>query len=399
MSMKTIGGQLEDNNGVGPGFDAVRLGLATAVLFIHASLIAPGVTGAEGDLLFPHAPVERWALNFAVVPMFFALSGFLVAASAERLSVVQFLVSRLLRIVPALAVEITLSALVLGPLVTTVALGAYYTDPRFARYFLNILGSVHYELPGVFETNPAPGVVNGSLWTVPHELGCYAMVAALVMLGVFRRNWLLPVATAGLFGAAIVVFLCGALGHPLPMQAQLDHLFVTRGAARLIPVFLTGMLFYRYRHRIPYRVEYAAIAVVGYVAIASFGSPGWNTNPLFNAAVAPLFAYSVVYAGLSPALKLDVLKGGDYSYGVYLYGFPIQQALIATMPGVHDVGLFYLMSLVCAFAMATFSWRYVEKPILRMRRRFSVAGGVHAATAAEPQARIGSPETRRAAFG
>lgn len=374
--MLTIGAQLERHRGVGPGFDTVRLALATLVLFIHSSMIAPGVVGVEAAPLFPFAPIDRWAVNYAALPMFFALSGFLVAASAERLSLGNFLVNRGLRIFPALGVEITLSALVLGPLLTTLPLAAYFADPKFAHYFLNILGSIHYELPGVFASNPEPNIVNGALWTVPHELSCYALLAGFMLVGLHRSRVFLLAATIGLFAAGIFIPILLAIFPKLPFGAALDYIFVERGAARLVPVFLTGMLVYRYRDVLPFRRSYALLAIGAYVAISAFGRPEWGPSPLFNAATAPLLAYAVAVAGLSPELKFGAVNG-DYSYGIYLYGFPLQQTILALFPGMTSVALFFALAFVASLAMAALSWNFIEKPILRLRRRRSVAGQIH----------------------
>ena len=104
--------------------------------------------------------------------MFFALSGFLVASSLERCKTLfTFLGLRAIRILPALAVEIFISALIIGPLFTTEPAKAYFAAPEFHDYFLNILGDIHYHLPGVFAANPSDAV-NGQLWTVPYEMIC-----------------------------------------------------------------------------------------------------------------------------------------------------------------------------------------------------------------------------------
>ena len=374
--MRSVGRQLEDHKGVGPGFDAVRIGLAFLILYIHCSLLNPD-PALEAAPAFPYAPFARWAVDFAALPMFFALSGFLVAASVERLPLGQFLTNRALRIFPALGVEITLSALILGPLLTSVALGQYFSDPAFYKYFLNILGSIHYELPGMFLSNPHPAIVNGALWTVPHELTCYALLTVMVLCGVYRRRWLLLAATVALLGVSIAVFLAPQFGLRLPGQDALNYLFVTRGAARLVPLFLVGLLIYRFRHEIPYRGEIAALAAVSYVALSQFGSPAWLANPLFSAATAPLLGYVVIYLGLSPRLEFKILKGRDYSYGVYLYGYPLQQTMIQLFPGVTSVATFFAMSVAASLAMASFSWNVIEKPILRLRRRWSVSAQIH----------------------
>jgi peptidoglycan/LPS O-acetylase OafA/YrhL len=382
----TFGKKLAENKGVGPGFDALRIGLAGIILFIHCALLWANHPESEALPLFPYSPLARWAFNFAPLPMFFALSGFLVAGSAERLSLPQFLINRLLRIVPALAVEIILSALVLGPLLTVLPLSAYFADPHFRSYFLNIIGNIHYELPGLFLTNPEPGVVNGSLWTVPHEVSCYIVLTCCVLLGIFKHRILLLAVTLALFSISIFVFFCDQFGVRLPYHETLTYVFVVRGAARLVPVFMVGLLFYRYRERIPYRLDLAFASGISFVILAAFGSPEWAVNPIFSFVTAPLLTYVIVYAGLSSTLKLAILKRGDYSYGIYLYGFPLQQMLIAVFPAVKNVALFFLMSLAMSLSLAVFSWHFVEKPILAQRRRFSLAAKLHTSPQGSDQA-------------
>jgi len=375
--MVTFGSRLADHKGIGPGFDAMRVGLALSVLFIHTGLMRVATPEMQLEPIFPYAPLARWAFDFVPLPMFFALSGFLVAGSAERLSIGQFLINRGLRILPALAVEIVLSALVLGPLLTVYAVSQYFSDPLFARYFLNIIGNIQYELPGVFLSNPQPGIVNGSLWTVPHEIACYMLLVGLMFTGLFRRRFLVLLATLALFGLSMAVFICGRLGIVLPYHDALTYLFVTRGAARLVPLFLAGIVLYQYRDRIPYRFGYALAAAAAYVAIAAFGSPEWNANPIFSFVSAPIFAYVVVYAGLSPKLVFKPLARGDYSYGIYLYGYPLQQAMIQTMPWIDNRPAFFALSIAAASAMAIFSWHVIEKPVLRLRRKFSLTARIH----------------------
>lgn len=375
--MATFGSRLADHKGVGPGFDAMRIALALSVLFTHTGLLRVATPEAALAPVVPFAPLQQWAFDFAILPMFFALSGFLVAGSAERLSVGQFLINRGLRIVPALAVEIVLSALVLGPLLTIYGFWQYISDPLFARYFLNILGNIHYELPGVFLSNPQPNIVNGSLWTVPHELTCYALLVACLVIGLYRRRFLMLLVTLALFGVSMAIFLCGRFGIALPYQDALNYVFVTRGAARLVPLFLVGILFYQYRDRIPYRLAYAVTALVAYVAIAAFGSPDWMVNPVFSFVTAPLFAYVVTYAGLSEKFVFKPLSRGDYSYGIYLYGYPLQQTMVHTMPWIDNRAAFFALSVAAASAMAIFSWHVIEKPILRLRRKFSLTARIH----------------------
>jgi peptidoglycan/LPS O-acetylase OafA/YrhL len=97
-----------------------------------------------------------------------------------------FLGLRAIRIFPALFVEVILSALILGPLVTTLPPQLYFSDPLFFNYLLNAIGDVHFLLPGVFADNPWPRVVNGQLWTIPYELYCYCAISIIALIGLKR---------------------------------------------------------------------------------------------------------------------------------------------------------------------------------------------------------------------
>lgn len=161
---RTLARQLAITKNRPSGFDYMRIVLALSVICWHSLLISYGTdatAGVWGRVLQP--------LSLLIVPMFFALSGFLVAGSLERSkSLVGFLGLRVFRIMPALAVEVLLSALILGPLLTTASLGSYFADPVLHSYFWNILGDIHYKLPGLFQQNPTD-LVNGQLWTVPYQ--------------------------------------------------------------------------------------------------------------------------------------------------------------------------------------------------------------------------------------
>ncbi|HWJ75769.1 MAG TPA: acyltransferase [Kaistia sp.] len=365
--MKSIGSVLDANRGIGPGFNLLRLILALTVVFIHCSLID---NGAAADQFWPYG--ARWALNNVPVPMFFVVSGFLVAASVERLSLDQFLVNRLLRILPALVLVVALAALVLGPLMTQDSLGTYFSKPGFYAYFLNAAGLHHDALPGVFETNPAHEI-NGSLWTIPHEVSCYILLAVIAGVGLLRRRWLVLGGTIALYAVAIGFWLIDRYGLQFPLSDKLTYVFVWRGAAKLVPLFLTGTLFHLFRANIPMSRVLGLAASGALVAIAIVGNPSWQDNPIIWAVTAPLFAYVAVWLGLSAWFALPILAGLDYSYGIYLFGFPVQQTLIHFLPGISNYGVFFVISAVPTIILAALSWHFVEKPALGLKRRIGPA--------------------------
>jgi peptidoglycan/LPS O-acetylase OafA/YrhL len=245
--MRTLGTTLDETRGIGQGFDFLRVALAMAVVFNHSFLIVEG----NYDTV---AKYHLWALFGTTMPMFFALSGFLITGSAGRLKLKDFLLNRSMRIVPALAVDICVSALLIGTAVTTEPLHSYFTDRRFAHYFLNILGFIHYELPGVFASNPFPNQVNGSLWTVPFEIGCYCIMSLMIIGGAARSHSRMVVAAVGFTAAYYAVAYCvAAYGSPLASPGPLDHYlggFVSERGNRLYFDFIAGCLVYVYRYRL-----------------------------------------------------------------------------------------------------------------------------------------------------
>jgi peptidoglycan/LPS O-acetylase OafA/YrhL len=361
---------LDNNAGIGRGFDFLRVFLALSVLFTHSVLIAEGERAQFGI-----APLRL--LHNSIVPMFFALSGFLITASALRLRLRDFLLNRGMRIVPALAVDIVVSALLIGPIFTTVPLRKYFSSYEFLSYFANIVGLIHFSLPGVFIDNPFPRAVNGSLWTVPFEIGCYTIISTFIVTGALRKRWLC-VAVGVLIGACITIanwthfdplavapleVLRGEQAHN-----ALHHFFSNEGN-HLYLYFLGGCLIYLFRYQIVFsRVVLAASAAV--FALGAFD--GMKIPPAFQQLIyCPALVYITVFVGLTRLPRIPIYSNGDYSYGIYLYGYPLQQALVASFPTVTSPWLHFAISVPATSLVAMLSWHCVEKPILAQRRKFS----------------------------
>lgn len=363
--MATLGERLDAHRGFGPGFDMLRLLLASGVVLWHCFPLTTGT-----PKLIEATPF--WFLVSAMVPMFFALSGFLVIASAIRIPVGPFLLNRAARIVPALVVVVLAAALVMGPLVTTLPLADYFATPELRRYLVGTLGWPSYNLPGVFESNPLDGTVNGSLWTVPHEILCYLMVAALMVVGLASRWWALIGIFLGLFALAFAAEVLAPGTLPWPIEAVIRSPHFAQGS-KIIPFFLLGALAYLLRHRLPIDARLAALSLVIVLLIGVLVEPSARKGALLWLASGIPLTYLVVWAGLTPLPKPNFLGGGDFSYGVYLWHFPILQLLVMAF-GFTQWWALGLAAIAPVLLVSAASWHFIEKPALKLRKRYSTVG-------------------------
>jgi XapX domain-containing protein len=358
--MQTIGSRLDANKGIGPGFDLIRVVLAFGVIAWHCIPLTAGSTEALNTARY-------WILVYALVPTFFAVSGFLVTGSAMRLPLGQFAASRILRIVPALAVDTAVSVLIFGTLFTTLPVLAFLLHHDTQVYWLNIVGEIHFHLPGVFEDHPNTAV-NGSLWTIRPELACYIMMGILIATGLVKR-W--PVVAA----AAVILWAVSYLGQQVTMD-YIGKYFVTSDHTKLVIFFLVGSLFFLLRYKIPASPLIAGAAVLFMIASAAFGTgKGLGTDRFYMLVACPLLTYLIIWLGLQKLPQLPLFNRGDYSYGIYLYGYPMQQAVIQ-VTGVDQPWQVFVLTFVPVTVVAMMSWHFVEKPTLKLRKRFSLAAKI-----------------------
>ncbi|MBN9432240.1 MAG: acyltransferase [Bosea sp.] len=349
MQGKSIGQHMAAS-GYTNGFDYLRVILALAVVLGH-SIVASGDPVATAIALGPvFGPFQA-----SILTMFFALSGFLVAGSLDRCRTLEgFATLRVLRIVPALAVEVLLSALILGPVMTELSLSEYFSSRSFYSYFLNIVGSIHFVLPGVFQNNPHPYIVNNSLWTIPYELECYIALIVMAALTLFRRpKWFLAGSVLILLVVAVSIYAAG------DREALEGHL----PGRLLVVAFLAGVTLYLFRNVIPRSGALAlACAVVAFVLMSIPYAKPFSVIPV---------GYLTVWLGLLNPRKIPLLFSGDYSYGLYLFAFPIQQ-VVASVPALASWYTIFLIAAPAGLLYAAFSWHFVEKPVLE-RRKSAVA--------------------------
>ena len=316
---------------------ALRLAAASAVVVDHAFLLA----GHPTPVVLAWSNRSLHLGGFAVV-VFFVLSGYLVTSSwLHQPQLAPFLRKRVLRIWPALLVALAVSTLVLGPLMTTLPVAAYLTDGGTWHYLRGaLLMPVELHLPGVFTDNPGTDYVNGSLWTLPLEVLCYCLLGIAGMLGLLARRWPVPLAA------------CLAL-----VATQLIPVLSLTGLGDAVTFFLLGASARLFA--LPMRARYAAAAAALLIASVVAG--------IYTVGAFAL-AYSVLYVGTrqwGPLARSD--RWGDPSYGVYVYGYPVQQTFVAL--GLTAVWPLAVVSGVVVVLLGYASWHLVEKRALAWGRR------------------------------
>ncbi|WP_395023953.1 acyltransferase family protein [Comamonas odontotermitis] len=320
-------------------FDALRLFAALSVLYSHQFPLTATT---------PPAWMNVAMIGGAAVMAFFVISGYLVTLSWwAQPRLLPFAAKRVLRIWPALTAVVLLALFVLGPVFTKVPLHDYWQNAVTWDYLRNIALQIRFSLPGVFTDHPLPNSINGSLWTIPIEVSCYAVLAAAGLLGLLRsrRIWaLLCVAYLVWFLSTMTMDLTGAMNHYWEFPAYFAF-------GSLIAAFNKQFL----QHRAVFAIAACACALVAYAL-------GFPYSALLLFMPATLLAVGTAsWPILSQAGRL-----GDVSYGVYLYAFPIQQCVRALAPGL-DFTTSLAVVVALTLAAGWLSWRLVEAPALRLK--------------------------------
>jgi peptidoglycan/LPS O-acetylase OafA/YrhL len=352
---QTIDDLLARHKGNVPFFSAMRFLAASAVLVAHSILAAEGGQVAEPLTYLDH-------LGVLGLYIFFFISGFVITQSCMRSSPRSYLIRRAARIMPGLILVTLFCALLLGPLLTSSSASDYFTSSKFFQFFLNIAFVPEGELPGVFEHNTAGNHVNISLWTLRYEILCYVVILAVIAVGKFSTQLVAVMAV----GLAILAHPAGTDFAAEQLQRArsivgVDIAYLFREGVGIVSLFFAGSLYYFLRARIVINgVGFVVSAAVMAVALA-----GGLAFPLLPFTL----GYAVIYLGFLDGRFGRLFQKNDYSYGMYIFAFPVQQSLAALSRN----GMAWWMNLGLAFpivlGLAALSWHLIERPSMRHARR------------------------------
>ncbi|ORB74378.1 acyltransferase family protein [Mycobacterium scrofulaceum] len=322
-----------------------RLVLAVEVIFWHSF----PVTGHR----ISSPAVER--LVFSVgVDGFFAVSGFLVAASwLNRPEPRRYLRARALRILPGFYTCLIVTAFVFAPIGLALQGGSAMgllrsSGPLKFVLFNGAIAQLKLDVGDTPRGVPHPGVWNASLWTLIYEVMCYLAVLVIGVAGLARNRW---TSLALLIIGVVAALLLGPMTDPLSWT-------IPQCVARFTIMFAAGAVLYQFRDAIPARWTWVA-ASFAVVAISGLLLPDYRI-----VGALPL-AYGVIVSGI---LLHRLHLHNDLSYGVYIYAWPTQQLLVIC--GLRHLNplIFAAVATAATVPLAAASWFAIEKPAVRLKR-------------------------------
>ena len=345
-------GQSRYNN-----FDFLRFFLASLVIFSHSYPLIFGNNVQEPLFRLTHG-----CLSFGTVAVagFFAISGYLITKSwMQSRSLGEYLTKRVLRIYPGWIVALLFCVLLIAPLGRPDH-ALHLRDPRTFSFFDQLLlhgNGIGKTLPGLFENNHYHEA-DGSTWTIPFEFLCYFLVAGLGLVGALRSRFI----PAALFATMLIYVNALPHAHSAPTPVwHLPYLGLMNAMALFVTYYLAGMMFFMFRDVIPYSRSGLAVSLVALVIALASGHGYFLVLPLFG-------FYVMFYAAFSPSLRLQNFgRYGDFSYGMYLYAWPVQQLLVQYAGPHLTPHRLFAVAWPITLALAILSWRFVEKPFLKLK--------------------------------
>jgi len=326
-------------------FTLLRLVLAVMIVVTHCYGIASNEY--EMPALMNHKVWGSIRLN-----MFFFISGYLVTASAfQSKNIFSFLMKRVLRIYPALIILVLITVFIIGPLFSSLHVKDYFSDSQTWRY-LSSMSAFHieYYLPGLFEKNTVK-TVNASLWTLTLELKLYLLLLLSIVSGfLFTKyyKWFALISSVGFIALALTGFTIVGTSYDSAIW-QLAAIYQLGSFLQVIKISKRQML-----------ICLAASFVFLFVRSIFFLSHRiFIDEVLFYSFLTLVLAYYP-----NPGFRLK----NDYSYGLYLYGFPVQQIILQLSEDKIHPALDVLLTLLIAGCMALLSWKFIERPALDLKK-------------------------------
>lgn len=350
-------------------FDCLRTIFAVFVIITHSFLLTLG-PGHENDWL---GEATKGQINFSTLGLagFFSISGYLIFISMKKSkTIMDYYRNRLLRILPGLFVVLVVTALSFV-LLSSFPFIEYFTsaDPyRYVFYNFNLFTAPQKTILDTIKNHPFPDNINSSLWTIRYEFLFYIGTSLLFFIR-HKKTWLKGLLlTAFIFCWMLKFFLKVPIMEPYTLLGNSG--FTLFFICHFALYFISGALLAVYhieRFRFPNALLLGSIVVV----ICALDA---NIFPYISGIFVPIIIL-LIGVKSTPGLRgWSKMKWGDPSYGIYLYGFPIQQVLMHYF----DLGPVALMLTAAPLAIfaGLLSYYLVEKKALKLKDQFKLRVGV-----------------------
>lgn len=338
----------------------LRFILVMLVIFSHSFIL--GGFGQDPLKIFSR---EQASFGSIALNCFFIISGFLTPYSyLSASSVWRYLWHRILRIFPAFWFCLLVAAFIIGPIVYSnednrlneVKPGYFQTKLNNPLNYIkaNLFLKIGQRgIANLFEKNPYPQDINGSLWMLPYLFGCYLFIAGLGVLNIFNKYRLV------VLGFFLILTGVNAFERSI---AETVSIVIPRLSGLRVPdlfvYFLAGSIFYIYRDKIMVNLFLFLLSLLISIIGLWLG--------LFKIFSPLTLTYIVFWLSIKLPLS-NFGKWGDYSYSLYLYAFPIQQSLVVFGTNRYGFPAFFFLSMVFTIPLALLSWHFIEKPCSQLK--------------------------------
>ena len=341
----------------------LRLLLALGVVYSHACEL--------GWLGYRNIVIHGTSLGTISVYGFFGISGYLIAGSATKNGFGRYLWQRFLRILPAFWICLLVTAFVIAPTAWLLRepvrchLGCYINlrPGPFSYVYSNVFLKINQ--PWVTRKGPAAYISNFSLWTLLYEFLCYLFVGILAAAGFLRHRKRAAAVTLILAG----ILATTTLDHRLNGMFTVTENTIPMQFMVLSIIFMGGSLIYLYRDRLPDSGILAVICLSAFVG--SLYLPTYGHTPTQGLTASSLGAVLIAYPILWLGAHLPCQRIGaknDYSYGIYIYAFPVTCLLVVLNGDRLGFVPFMIVTVLLTVPFAIASWWLIEKRVLQLKK-------------------------------
>ncbi len=345
--------------------DFIRFALAVSVMFCHCFIMFYGTEESVEPLFV--ASHGQTSIGTLAVNFFFIISGYLILQSWNKSdNIWDFLKKRIMRIYPAFIIASVLCVFLFAPLGTVdwfMPFGywsLFYSNINFGWLLKDMALLQTPAVPWTLKYVPIPETINASLWTIKYEFLCYLVIPLFAFIGMYSKKYIMPI-------LLVVVMVLFIVQDDWKVYYFNWEEFPVIGKPDFMPRFLTyffsGMCFYTYKDSIP-RSKILFIVSLIAMSLGLFAFKGLNyVQPIFG-------AYALFYLAFTQTISFkNFSKAGDFSYGIYVYAWPVQQLVIVFFEKYLNVSLFFMLSMMFTLPLAWLSWHYIEKPFLNFKKK------------------------------